>query len=108
VLDEVVEILVGATTDGPAIGEVARSNQEERGPPRAAPVGAVTGRAEAEVQSLGRWRAGGGARRVEEPRQPSGERPDRREDDQECQQRPAQPSSPLRGQIASSVLLSKK
>ena len=87
-LDDVEEVFVGAATDDRGVGEVAGTDQEERRSPRAASVRAVTRRAQHQIQSLAARSAGRWAGCVEEPGQPSGKDSDRRQDDQECQERP--------------------
>src|SRR5207249_8288268 len=88
VLDDVEQVLIGAAADGPTVTQIARADQEERRSPGALPIDAMTGRAEPEVESLDRGRAGRRTGRVEEPGQPTGEDADRREHDQERRERP--------------------
>src|SRR5262249_60960646 len=89
VLEGGERVPVGAAAAPPAGAQVARPDQEERRPPGAASVDPVAGRAEPEVESLHGGRAGSRARRVEEPCEPTGEEPDRREYDEKYRKRAA-------------------
>src|SRR5262249_38072782 len=72
-----------------AVGEVSRSNQEQRRPPRAPAIDAVTRRTEPVVESRFAWRPRGGPVGVEQPSQAPREHTDDREGRGEGEERAA-------------------
>src|SRR5207249_3740688 len=75
--------LMAVPAEPVAVGEVPGTDQEERGTPRAAPVGAMAGGAKAQIQALGPGHARRRLWGVEQPRQAAREGADRREHDHE-------------------------
>src|SRR5438094_4175150 len=89
VLDDVEEVLVGALTEAGAVGEVAGTDQEERGAPGAATVGAVTRGAELVEEAPAPRRAARRARGVEQRCEARRQDADSRDREDERQERPA-------------------
>src|SRR5207249_4667070 len=89
VLDDVDERLVGALIEATGVGEIAGTDQEERGAPGTAPVHAVARDAERVEEPLAARGAAGWPRRVEERREARCEDADRRDREDEDDQRAA-------------------